>query len=233
MRKIAIGDIHGCLLSFKALLEKIALTTTDELYLLGDYIDRGPDSKKVIDLILKLKAENYQVHCIAGNHDFAIMDAKTDPSFFDQWYFGWGGKQTMEGFDVTSLQDIPQLYWDFFSSLELVLQVDDFILVHAGLDFLNADPLRPDVNMLYIRNWYDQINYNWLGERYILHGHTPVAKNKIENMLGVLDQKKVLDIDAGCFGKHLPGKGFMCAFDLTNRELYFQKCLDNMRSYWS
>lgn len=233
MRKISISDIHGCLLSFEALLNKVALTTSDELYLLGDYIDRGPDSKKVIDKIFQLTEEGYRVKCLAGNHDFAILDAKTDASFFPQWYNGWGGKQTMEGFGVRNLNAIEGKYWDFFNSLDLFLEVDDYILVHAGLDFHSSNnPLKPDVNMMYIRNWYDQIDYDWLGERVIVHGHTPVSTMQAQNMLNQLDEKKVIDIDTGCFAKHLPGKGYLSAFDMTNRELFFQRNLDDVSSYW-
>ncbi|MEO0876095.1 MAG: metallophosphoesterase, partial [Bacteroidota bacterium] len=66
MRKFAISDIHGCLKTFEALLDQIQFTTQDELYLLGDYIDRGPDSKGVIDLIWKMQADGYQVKCLRG-----------------------------------------------------------------------------------------------------------------------------------------------------------------------
>ncbi len=232
MRKIAISDIHGCYLSFLSLLDKIALTTADELYLLGDYIDRGPDSKNVLEKIIQLKEQGYQVHCLAGNHDFAIMDARTDPNFFKDWYSGWGGKQTMEGFDVIYLEQITERYWSFLKNLEWVFEIDDFILVHAGLDFLAKDPLRPDINMVFIRNWYDQIRYEWLGERIIVHGHTPVTVTQIQDMLTLMEFKQVIDIDGGCFAKHLPGKGHLCAFDMTNRELHFQKCLDDVSSYW-
>ncbi len=232
MRKIAISDIHGCHLSFLSLLDKIALTTADELYLLGDYIDRGPDSKKVLEKIIQLSEEGYQVHSLAGNHDFGIMDARTDPVFFNDWYNGWGGKQTMEGFGVNDLEQVPQRYWSFLNGLDLFFEIDGFIFVHAGLDFTAKDPLKPDINMLYIRNWYEQIKYDWLGDRIVVHGHTPIPVYQIERMLGGLDNRQVIDIDAGCFAKHLPGKGHLCAFDLTNRELHFQKCLDDVSSYW-
>ncbi len=232
MRKIAISDIHGCYLSFEALLDKTALSTSDELYLLGDFIDRGPDSQKVIDKVFQLENDGYQVRCLAGNHDFAILDAKTDPTFFPQWYNSWGGKQTMEGFGVRSLDAIDGIYWDFFQGLDLFLEVDEYILVHAGLDFQAKDPLKPDVNMLFVRDWYDQINYDWLGDRVIVHGHTPVTVEQIAECLRDLSTKKVIDIDAGCFAKHLPGKGNLCAFDMTNRQLFFQPNLDDVSSYW-
>lgn len=233
MRKIAITDIHGCYLSFIALLDKIGLSSGDELYLLGDFIDRGPSSKMVIDKIMQLLKMDYTVHCIAGNHDAAIMDAKTDKHFFGNWYAGWGGKQTMEGFNVRTLDEIDGRYWDFFNGLELVMEVDEYILVHAGLDFKKEDPLKPDINMMYIRNWYEQINYEWLGDRIILHGHTPVKKIKTEEMLLKLNTQKYLDIDTGCFAKHLNGKGYLTAYDMTNRKLFFQKNIDDVSSYWA
>ena len=232
MRKFAISDIHGCFLSFEALLDKIALSTSDQLFLLGDYIDRGPDSKKVIDKIFQLKADGYEVNCLAGNHDYAIIESKANPSFYKDWYHGWGGKQTIEGFDVKSLDQIEQKYWDFFNSLEMTIEVDNYILVHAGLDFNMENPLRPDIEMLYIRNWYEQIKYDWLGDRIIVHGHTPVPYFHIKVMVERLDEKKYLDIDGGCFAQHLPDKGYLCAFDMTNREVFFQRNLDDVSSYW-
>ena len=69
MHRFAISDIHGCAKTFEALLDRIALSTQGELYLLGDYLDRGPDSKGVLDLIFRLQREGYAVHCLRGNHE--------------------------------------------------------------------------------------------------------------------------------------------------------------------
>ena len=232
MRKIAITDIHGCYLSFIELLDQIAFSKTDELYLLGDYIDRGPDSKKVLDKIIRLKKEGYKMNCLVGNHDIEMKLAKLNPLNFDHWYAQWGGKETMESFDVKNLYDIEVKYWEFINSLEMYLEVDNYILVHAGLDFNNSNPLEPDPEMLFIRNWYKDINYDWLGDRYIIHGHTPTRKMDIKKMLLHFKRDRVLDIDAGCFAKHYPDKGFLCAFDMTNWKLYFQENLDDVSSYW-
>ena len=69
MNKFAISDIHGCAKNFKALLDRISLSLGDELYLLGDYIDRGPDSKGVIDHVWQLQKTGHTVHCLCGNHE--------------------------------------------------------------------------------------------------------------------------------------------------------------------
>jgi serine/threonine protein phosphatase 1 len=232
MRKIAISDIHGCSLSFGALLDQLALTTTDELYLLGDFIDRGPDSKAVLDQVFSLEDEGYTVHCLRGNHEDAFQISCRNPDFFYSWYDGWGGKQTLESFDVRMPNSVPFKYRHFMKKLGYVLEVDEYILVHAGLDFRYSNPLTPNEDMLYARDWYDSIDYGWLGDRIIVHGHTPVARETIEKLWKKLDHYRVLDIDGGCFAQHLPGKGWLCAFDMTNRELFFQKNLDDVSGYW-
>jgi len=75
MRQFAIADIHGHLKTFKALLREINFTVFDELFLLGDFIDRGPDSKGVIDYIEELKQTGYTVYCLRGNHEQLCLDA--------------------------------------------------------------------------------------------------------------------------------------------------------------
>ena len=75
MKQYAIGDIHGCSKTFKELLDKIGLIEGDELYLLGDYIDRGPDSKGVIDTIFELREKGFKVICLRGNHESMLLDA--------------------------------------------------------------------------------------------------------------------------------------------------------------
>ena len=230
--KYAISDIHGCIKSFEALLDRIALSTSDELYLLGDYIDRGPGSKEVLDKIMKLRAIGHTIYTVAGNHDFAMLDAKTDRGFFRDWFFGWGGRQTMESFQTESLDNVDWKYWDFISEMDIVLEVDNYILVHAGLNFSAKDPLKPDTSMLYLRDWYGSIDHDWLAGRTIIHGHTPVTTEESQYMLQNMDSQGYLDIDTGCFAKHKPGKGCLTAFDLTNRELYIQTCIDDVSGYW-
>ena len=76
MRKSAFSDIHGCNRTFSALLDQVAPDTGDELYFLGDYIDRGPDTKGVIDRIWGLEQEGLTVHCLLGNHEQMLMNSK-------------------------------------------------------------------------------------------------------------------------------------------------------------
>lgn len=229
MRKIAISDIHGCKNTFLELLDKIALTQSDALYLLGDYVDRGPDSRGVLDEIFKLRRQGYNVHCLRGNHEELILQAASrDFTGLERWLLS-DGKKTMDSFGVEHCADIPEEYLDFMRELPYFMETDGYILVHGGLDFNLSDPLADTSRMCWIRTsaWYPAIRYDWLGSRIILHGHTPTATEHIENQFLGLEIDRYLDIDAGCvFAEERfsdrDGMGALCAFDMTNRMLTFQ-----------
>lgn len=228
MRKIAISDIHGCARSLEKLLRQVAPAPDDELYFLGDFIDRGPDSKGVIDQVLALRSEVASVRCLLGNHEDGLRQSIKDPYMRQHWIGQWGGQQTLRSFSVQHPKDIPEPYLRFFLSLEWVIETRPFILVHAGLNFLNDDPLAVGEDMIYIRNWYPMTDHDWLGERYIVHGHTPVSSLFIEENLEQLDTHRCLNIDAGCYAVQFPGMGNLCAFDMSGRHLYFQENIDRM-----
>ena len=104
MRRFAISDIHGCRATFeKMLTEVLQLQKEDTLYLLGDYIDRGPDSRGVIDHIWALQKEGYQVHCLRGNHEQMLLDEVDKDGF---WYKG--NRATLDSFQIKSNQGIPK-----------------------------------------------------------------------------------------------------------------------------
>ena len=136
MRKFAISDIHGCLQTFEALLQQIQFSTKDELYLLGDYIDRGPDSKGVIDLIWKMQEDGYQIQCLRGNHEQMLLNIINTPYHpLDR-----GDEQLLASFGVHHAQNIPKPYLDWCAQLPYHFEVDNYILVHAGLNFGSTDP---------------------------------------------------------------------------------------------
>ena len=84
------------------------------------------------------------------------------------------------------------------------------------------NPLGDTKSMLWLRHWYEDIDWNWLGDRRIIHGHTPLDQEEIQTMLDTLPDQQVLDIDNGCFAKFRPGMGKLCAFDMSHNLLYFQ-----------
>jgi len=217
-RRFAISDIHGCLNTFEALLKKIQIQKEDELFLLGDYIDRGKDSKGVIDLIWAMQEEGFQVHCLRGNHEQMMLDAKIHNDKAPMWLMN-GGAETVESFPNDFVQDD---YFNWIMGLPYYFELDDYLLVHAGFNFRDRTPFHDITAMLWIRNWYEDLNRHWLGERVIIHGHTPTKRPILKERLKNISEVPIVNVDCGCyFSKE--GLGFLAAFDLDEQAYIFQR----------
>ncbi|RMF02309.1 MAG: serine/threonine protein phosphatase [Bacteroidetes bacterium] len=219
MPRYAISDIHGCLDTFQELLRQIRFTPADTLYLLGDYIDRGPDSKGVIDYIWQLQKAGYTLHCLRGNHEemtLANIQGGSTYPYHDQ--------ALLDSFGVSAYRDIPAEYARWMNDLPYYFETEGYILVHAGLNFRHENPLADTESMLWIRHCEKNANLDWLAGRIVVHGHTPTPKIVIEMKVTHLDLLAVLNIDAGCvFAQQGAGFGYLCAFNLDTRELSFVK----------
>jgi serine/threonine protein phosphatase 1 len=231
-RDVFIGDIHGCLATFDRLLEQINLNKElDCLYLLGDYVDRGPDSKGVLDRILSLIKEGFNVKPIRGNHEQMLISdhhAEVVKGWFDM-----ADEELKSSFEIKDLTELPIRYIDFCKSLPYYISADDFIAVHAGINFNTEEPLEDNEDLLWIRNWYENIDYDWLKGRKIIHGHTMQTRQEIEEQFECFDEKQVINIDGGVYlseGKK-NGLGNLCGLDLTNRKLYFQENIEKNCKY--
>lgn len=219
MNKYVISDIHGCNKTFRSLLERINFSKEDELYLLGDYVDRGPDSKGVIDTIIDLKEQGFQVKSLRGNHEQMLYDEHLN----NVW--PPGEEETLKSFGVDHNNAIPKSYINWIVQLEHYFEVDNYILVHGGLNFISENPLADKEDMLWMRGWYERINKTWLGDRIIIHGHTPIQQNYIEQMIENLTELPVINIDNGCVYDE-DGFRQLCCLNLKNRELLFERNID-------
>jgi serine/threonine protein phosphatase 1 len=132
-----IGDIHGCHSSLILLLQKV-LHRADTIVFLGDYVDRGPDSKKVVATILALCKTHPRVVPLMGNHEFLFLQylAGEDSSLFYQV----GGLQTLASYDLSPssrqeqrIKQVPHEHIAFFRSLPLFWEDRHALYVHAGL----------------------------------------------------------------------------------------------------
>jgi len=103
MGLIAIGDIHGCAKSLDALLERLELSDDDHLLFVGDYIDRGPDSKGVIDRLLDLR-EEYECTFLRGNHE-SLMLGYLNAGAFNLWRVN-GGIATLQSYMKNGQPDV-------------------------------------------------------------------------------------------------------------------------------
>jgi serine/threonine protein phosphatase 1 len=226
-RRFAIGDIHGCLRTFEALLDKIQLSPNDQLYCLGDYIDRGRHSKGVLDLLSALRAKDYHITTLLGNHEQLLIEAFEYASVPTKYPVGMAMDETLESFDVPCADFIPPEYIEQLRAMPRCVLLDDYILVHAGLNFDLDNPLDDREAMIWKRHWYDHINYDWLAHRVIVHGHTPQPPHRTTEQCLQLHKIPVLDIDCGAVYAH-PRRsdnpyGALCAFDLDARTLFFQE----------
>ncbi len=237
-RRFAITDVHGCLQTLEALVwEQIQLQPEDQLFFLGDYIDRGPSSGGVIDFILQLQAQGYPVYALRGNHEQTLLD---DYELHDGERF----KVVMTKFKKTPdlLNEFGELrirYLEFCRSLPYYIDTGDFYLVHAGFDFGAENTFEEWHAMLWIRKHFPpplsklQMIAMMDTPRRIVHGHTPHGISEILNR--AKNQDIILPLDNGCvFGGVARGKftvnelGRLCALNLDTFEVLTQDRIDEV-----
>jgi serine/threonine protein phosphatase 1 len=181
MRTLAIGDIHGCHTALTTLLKSLELRPDDKLVFLGDYIDRGPASRQVIDTMLELKKSSSPVF-LRGNHEVMMLESRKDSLKGNIWRSN-GGLEALEsygaGFSKRWSSAIPKEHWNFVESTERFFETDTQIFVHACLD--------PDLDMVDQPDWLlywkflDRLKPHKSGKQ-IICGHTPQRSGKIKNL---------------------------------------------------
>ena len=220
-RRFAISDIHGHLPPLKRLLQRLDYGSDDELFLLGDFIDRGPDSKGVIDKVEDLRATGHAVHCLRGNHEQMALSAAPGNGAWRSW-LAHGGKDTCASWGTYGEWTVPPAYRRWMEALPLSLESPGYVMVHAGIDHDRADPLAATQDLLWLRDWYTPEVKNWLNGRILLHGHTPQTRSLIAAQAANAETRGVVGIDAGCFHTRA-GMGHLCALRLGTNEVTFEE----------
>jgi serine/threonine protein phosphatase 1 len=222
MPRYALTDIHGCVRTFKAMVhDKLQLSRHDALYLLGDFVNKGPDSRGVIDFILHLRKQGYQVHCLRGNHDQMLLKSvkrgrkalTLTPT--EQ-------ELVLQSFGINGFEHLPEKYTSFLDSLPYYLELPDYFLVHAGFDFKQDDIFSDKEAMLNIRGYTP--DWKRLGNKRLLHGHTPTSLHAIKKATSHKDQR--LNLDAGCVYYKNAAYGNLVALDMDAQELFIQPNID-------
>lgn len=190
MGLIAIGDVHGCAQSLDALLRTLEPASDDHLVFVGDYIDRGPDSRGVIERLLELDAYSTCTF-LRGNHE-ALMLNYLDRGEFELWRVN-GGAETLNSYRMPGQQiEIPESHVEFIRRTQLFLDTPDFFFVHAGI--------RPDISVAENMRVGDERTFLWerghlrandrVWEKPVVCGHTPHAEP--------IDEDLLIMIDTGC-----------------------------------
>ena len=202
MEKIfAIGDIHGCFDKLCELMQKIKIDfERDTLIFMGDYIDRGPNSFEVVEYLIDLKKRFPKTIFLKGNHEEMLLNylAGIDRLL----YFRNGGQQTLESY-INQIQlpespPIPAEHLEFFQSLVLYYQTENYIFVHAGLKKKKPLFMQDPDDLLWIRDRFIRSDYDF-GKR-VVFGHTPfteplVLPNKIGIDTGAVYGRKLTCVE--------------------------------------
>ncbi len=182
-----IGDVHGCSRLLERLIERIEWEPENHrLIFLGDYIDRGEDPKGAIDLIVGLKERSSAVDCLMGNHESLFIHYLNtgDPRLF----LANGGKTTLDSYgideDTPVATLIPDTHLNFLRSLKLYVELDEYLVVHAGLRPGVALADQSPEDLLWIRERFIHSDYDF--GRIVVFGHTPFLEPHVEaNKIGI------------------------------------------------
>ena len=137
-RQLVMGDLHGCYDALRTLCDAVGLTPADTLITLGDYVNKGPDSRRVIDWLLELDSWLTLVP-LRGNHDLLMHNARHDQAAYHRWQRA-GGEATLRSYAgstgrVGTLADVPASHWQFLDNRLLPsFATDTHFFVHAGVD---------------------------------------------------------------------------------------------------
>jgi len=185
-RYFAIGDIHGCLLHLERLMEKIrGLVNPEEdaLVFMGDYIDRGPEPKGVIDLLLKIREEFPHMICLLGNHEDMFLRWVLTGRDLELYLYNGGGV-TIRSYSSGGKFILPSEHLDFLNSLLPYYETENYLFVHAGLK--PGIPLKEQAlfDLLWIREEFIRSAEDF--GRKVIFGHTPFHQPYIDhNKIGI------------------------------------------------
>ena len=216
MQRIAIGDIHGCLSALETMIETIKPNAEDLIVTLGDYVDRGPDSKGVIDYLMDFQKSHKLVH-LMGNHEIQMIRALETRQDRDRFLSDLcGGKDTLDSYGG-SFDDIPEEHWEFIKSAELYHELENHILVHAGL--VSETPVdMQDQETYYYQRFYSQKPH--ISGKTIICGHT--IQGDLPNNQGY----------AVCLDTCAYGGGWLSALDLDSGKIWQTNEQGQSREMW-
>jgi serine/threonine protein phosphatase 1 len=189
-----VGDIHGRLDLLETMLELIARDAQAResarqrtLVFVGDYVDRGPDSRGVVERLIKDPLEGFDTHFLKGNHEAILLDFLEDPWRLDHWLMN-GGDATMRSYGVdierlaglgappeiwrnTFADALPDMHLAFFRDLKLSVSFGDYLFVHAGVRPGVPLAAQSEADLIWIRAPF--LDHGAPFGKIVVHGHTP------------------------------------------------------------
>lgn len=211
-RRIFIGDVHGHYDGLMILLEAIAPNGDDQVYFLGDLIDRGPRSAQVVDFVQK---SDY--HCLLGNHEQLMIDAFPKGRAFGPGLQAWlysGGQATVASYKN---MDLLAEHLEWIKTLPMYMDLGDIWLVHAGVHPELAIEDQTSHEFCWIREEFHSIAKPYFPDKLIVTGHTITFTLPGVSPGAVAQGRGWLDIDTGAYHQK---SGWLTGVDITNRRVY-------------
>ncbi|MBK8092012.1 MAG: serine/threonine protein phosphatase [Verrucomicrobiaceae bacterium] len=206
MRTLVIGDIHGCSTALDRLLQELAPQREDTLVTLGDYVDRGPDSKGVIQRLIALDSRTQLVPLI-GNHELLMLDSRSGIFDYRNWYMV-GGANTLASYtDVTGPEwsAVPDAHWHFLEKrCQRYFETETHLFTHATIE--SAYPLADQKDTWLFWRRFDEAHAHFSGKTLIC-GHT-AQKSGLPAM-----KPGCICIDTWAFGE-----GWLTGMDVAREE---------------
>ena len=218
---VAIGDIHGCARTLEALLTQLEDYDDRTFVFVGDYIDRGPDSKGVVDHLLEFSKDRECV-MLRGNHEEMMLEAQ-ESGDVRLWRQN-GGQATLNSYGAPfNKLELPSQHHHFYRNTELYFDSPDYFFVHAGLPpDVTIEEAKADEEMhdsfLWSRSHIEAPETVW--EKTVVFGHTPKPDPIIRD--------RMIGIDTGCVYSSYPAYSKLTAVLLPEEEFIFQQCLDEL-----
>lgn len=206
-RLIAIGDIHGCMTALERLLDSIHPTAEDTLVTLGDYVDRGPDSRGVIERLIQLGGETRHVG-LMGNHEEMMLEVVKHQAPHEMW-LRHGGVDTLDSYAFAgSLDFLPDSHLEFFESLVDFHEERGHFFTHAA--YAPKIPLNEQAaDMLRWHSLDDMVPQPHLSGKVAVVGHTANKEGEI------LDLGHLICVDTYCYGG-----GWLTAIELHSGQVW-------------
>jgi serine/threonine protein phosphatase 1 len=206
-RLIALGDMHGCLAAVVAILEKIAPTPDDTLVTLGDYVDRGPDSRGVLDLLIGLQKKCRLVP-ILGNHDDIFLDVCEGRRELMPDWLTFGGDATLESYGTIQPTEIPPEHLDFLRSCILLYETAGHFFTHGSYDPTVPFDEQPPRLLLWGK-------LRPLPPAPHCSGKTAIVGHTAQRDGVILDLGHIKCIDTCCYGD-----GYLTALDIDSGKVW-------------
>ncbi|CAM4326522.1 serine/threonine protein phosphatase [Bacillus manliponensis] len=232
-RILVISDIHGEIEKFEKLLIEVNYNAKhDQLILLGDYIDRGPNARAVIEKVMQLKEEGAFV--LKGNHEDMMIKALTmnEENSWNHWVKRNGGDKTLYSYGLSEKElaiesegfEKPKLisrtldkHLHFVKGLEHYIETDEYIFVHAGVEPTKQVSETDPYKLMWIRN---EFHNEYQGEKIVVFGHTETkylhGNHEIHDVY--FGENRIIGIDGGAvYG------GQLNCLELPSQNVYMVK----------